>query len=132
MSQNNPSSGIFLSISLQRREQYRIPLGGDVYRRSFNVLKKGGIIVSMLSEPDQVLMKEYGVRSVLEMTKVDRDLLNKISQLITEGVLKVNISKTFQLKDMKDAYEAKSKEPILGKIAIHVGPDGQRKSKVSL
>jgi alcohol dehydrogenase len=107
-------------------------VGRDVYRKSFEVLKKGGIIVSMLCQPDEVLMKQYGVRAVLEMTRVDRNLLNKISRLITEGVLKVNISKTFSLKDAKEAYEAKNKEHILGKIAINVSPDGQQKNKINL
>jgi alcohol dehydrogenase len=104
-------------------------VGGDVYRKSFEVLKKEGIIVSMLNQPDEKLMQEHGVRAVLEMTKVDRELLNKISRLIEEGVLKVNISKTFPLKDTKEAYDAKNKEHILGKIAISVSPDGQQKNK---
>jgi alcohol dehydrogenase len=104
-------------------------VGGDVYRKSFEVLKKGGIIVSMLNQPDEKLMEQHGVRAVLEMTKVDRELLNKISRLIEEGVLKVNISKTFPLKDTKEAYDAKNNEHILGKIAISVGQDGQQKNK---
>jgi NADPH:quinone reductase-like Zn-dependent oxidoreductase len=103
-------------------------VGGNVYRKSFEVLKKGGIIVSMLCQPDEVLMKQYGVRAVLEMTKVDQDVLNKISQLVKEGVLKVNISKTYSLKDTKEAYEAKKKEHILGKIAISIRKDEQQKN----
>jgi alcohol dehydrogenase len=102
-------------------------VGGSVYRKSFEVLKRGGIMVSMLCQPDEELMKQYGVRAVLEMTKVDQDLLNKISQLVEEGVLRVNISKTYPLKNTKEAYEAKSKEHILGKIAIDVSKDGRQK-----
>jgi alcohol dehydrogenase len=102
-------------------------VGGDVYEKSFEVLKKGGIIVSMLCAPDEALMKKFGVRAVLEMTKVNQDLLNKISQLVRDDILKVNVSKTFPLKDMKKAYEAKNKEHILGKIAIKIREDGQVK-----
>jgi NADPH:quinone reductase-like Zn-dependent oxidoreductase len=105
-------------------------VGGDVYQKSFEVLKKGGIIVSMLSQPDKKLMEQYGVKAVLEMTKVDRELLDKISRLIEENVLKVNISKIFPLKDTKGAYDAKNKEHILGKIAISVSPDGQKNKHV--
>jgi 2-desacetyl-2-hydroxyethyl bacteriochlorophyllide A dehydrogenase len=102
-------------------------VGGDVYRKSFEVLKKGGILVSMLCEADEDLMKRYNVRAVLEMTKVDKNLLNKISQLVEEGVLKVNISKTYSLKDTKEAYEAKDNEHVLGKIAIAVNTNGQKR-----
>ena len=95
-------------------------VGGEVYKKSFEVLKKGGVIVSMLCEPDEDLMKKYDVRAVLEITKVDQGLLNRISQLIEQGFLKVNISKTYSLKNTKDAYNAKETEHILGKIAIEV------------
>ena len=36
-------------------------VGGKTYKRSFKVLSKGGIIVSMLEEPNSDLMDEYGI-----------------------------------------------------------------------
>jgi alcohol dehydrogenase len=99
-------------------------VGGEVYKKSFEVLKNGGIVVSMLCEPDKDLMKKYDVRAALEITKVDQGMLNRISQLIELGALRVNISKTYPLKNTKDAYAAKDSEHILGKIAIEVGEDG--------
>jgi alcohol dehydrogenase len=95
-------------------------VGGDTYRRSFEVVKRGGIIVSMLSMPDEALMKKYSVRSVLETTKVDSKKLGKITDLIKTGVLKVNISNVYPLQLTKEAFEAKEKEKTLGKIAIEV------------
>jgi NADPH:quinone reductase-like Zn-dependent oxidoreductase len=95
-------------------------VGGDTYKKSFSVLRKGGIIVSMLQQPDEALMKKYEVRAVLEMTQVNRELLNKIAKLVEDGVLEVNIAKTFSLKDIRKAYDAKEDEKILGKIAIEV------------
>lgn len=98
-------------------------VGDQVYRKSFQVLRKDGIIVSMLCEPDKALMKQYGVRAVMQMTKVNRQLLDKISRLIREDVLKVNIAKTYPLSDTREAYEAKNQEHVLGKIAILVSED---------
>jgi len=95
-------------------------VGGEVYTKSFQVLKKGGIIVSMLCPPNETLMKQYTVRAVLEVIKVNQDLLNKISTLVEEGVLKVNISKIYPLKNIRDAFEAKENDHVLGKIAIEV------------
>ena len=95
-------------------------VGGDIFARSFEVVKKGGIIVSMVSRPDELLMKKYRVRSVLETTKVDSKKLGKITDLIKCGALHVNISNVYPLQQTKEAFEAKEKERILGKIAIEV------------
>lgn len=95
-------------------------VGGDTYRRSFEVLKEGGILVSMVSKPDEMLMRKYNVRAVLETTKVDSRKLGKITDLIKCGALHVNISNIYPLQQAKEAFEAKEKEKILGKIAIEV------------
>jgi alcohol dehydrogenase len=95
-------------------------VGGETYKRSFQVLKRGGLIVSMLSMPDEALMKKYHVRAALEMTKVDSKKLGKITDLITTGVLKVNIANVFSLQQTQEAFRAKEKEKVLGKIAIEV------------
>ncbi|HEY9007684.1 NADP-dependent oxidoreductase [Ohtaekwangia sp.] len=97
-------------------------IGGETYRRSFRVLKPGGIVVSMLSQPDEALMEQYGVRAVLEMTRIDRKTLSQIASLIEEGALQIHIARTYSLADTPRAYRAKEEEKILGKIAIEVRP----------
>lgn len=95
-------------------------VGGETYGRSFEVLKEGGIIVSMVAVPNEILMKQYRVRAVLAKTKVDSKKLGKITDLIKCGALHVNISNIYPLQQAKEAFEAKEKEKILGKIAIEV------------
>jgi alcohol dehydrogenase len=95
-------------------------VGGETYSRSFMVLKEGGIIVSMVSMPNEKLMNQYRVRAVLATTKVDSKKLGKITDLIKCGALHVNISNIYPLQQAKEAFEAKEKEKILGKIAIEV------------
>lgn len=95
-------------------------VGGETYKKSFQVLKRNGLIVSMLAMPDEALMKKYHVRSVLETTKVDSKKLGKITDLIRTEVLKVNIANVYSLQQTQEAFKAKEKEKILGKIAIEV------------
>ncbi|MBT1701799.1 NADP-dependent oxidoreductase [Chryseosolibacter indicus] len=95
-------------------------IGGDTYKKSFGILKKGGIIVSMLSKPDEELMEKYQVKAILEMTRMDRKVLWVIARLVEEGVFKVNIAKKFSLDETPKAYRAKDEEKILGKIVIEV------------
>jgi 2-desacetyl-2-hydroxyethyl bacteriochlorophyllide A dehydrogenase len=95
-------------------------VGGLTYQKSFAVLKRGGIIVSMLSRPDEALMKKYNVMAVLEMTKVDSRKLGKITDLIRTGAMQPKLSNVYPLQQTKEALEAKEKEKVLGKIAIEV------------
>ena len=95
-------------------------VGGEIYKKSFQVLKRSGLVVSMLSMPNETLMKKFHVRTVLETTKVDSKKLGKITDLIKAGVLKVNIANVYSLQQTQEAFRAKEKEKILGKIAIEV------------
>ncbi len=95
-------------------------VGGEIYKKSFQVLKRSGLVVSMLSMPNEALMKKFHVRAVLETTKVDSKKLGKITDLIKTGVLKVNIANVYSLQQTQEAFRAKEKEKILGKIAIEV------------
>jgi alcohol dehydrogenase len=55
-------------------------VGGETYRRSFKVVKKGGIIVSMLEQPNSELMKQYGVKAVFRFAQPNRERLTKLAQ----------------------------------------------------
>lgn len=95
-------------------------VGGETYRKSYQVLKKGGLIVSMVDIPDQQLMKQYGVRAVIEMTILDSKKLGKITDLIKTGILKINVADTFPLDQTKEALQAMEQNQVLGKIAVEV------------
>ncbi len=95
-------------------------VGGDTYTRSFGVLKKGGIIVSMKMQPDENLMKQYGVKALYEGTKVITKHLEMLSRLIEKKALKIYIEKTFPLDKITDAFVIKEKGGVKGKIAISI------------
>jgi NADPH:quinone reductase-like Zn-dependent oxidoreductase len=60
-------------------------VGGETYRRSFKVIKKGGVIVSMLEQPDSELMSQYGVKAIFQFTQADRERLTKLTQWVDEN-----------------------------------------------
>lgn len=43
----------------------------ETYKRSFKVLKKGGIIVSMLDQPNSELMNQYNVKAIFQFTQAE-------------------------------------------------------------
>lgn len=92
----------------------------DTYTRSYQVLKKGGLVVSMLSQPDEKLMKQYGVKAIAQGTRVTPARLDTLRKFVEEGAVKVHVDKIFPLERIREAFEAKEKGTVLGKIVIEM------------
>jgi alcohol dehydrogenase len=48
-------------------------VGGETYARSFKVLKRGGRLVSMLEQPNQELLNNFGLKAVTQFTQVNTE-----------------------------------------------------------
>jgi len=95
-------------------------IGGDTQTRSFNVLKKGGILVSIVQPPDQALAKEKDVRAVIFLAHPDGAELAEISKLIQTDKLRPTVSKTFPLSDAAKAHEQIETKHTKGKVVLEV------------
>jgi alcohol dehydrogenase len=93
-------------------------VGGDTYRRSFKVLKKGGVIVSMLEQPDSELMNQYGVKAIFRFTQADRERLTKLAQWVDQNNIKVNVEKEFSLDEAGDALDYQRDVHPRGKVVL--------------
>ncbi|MBI4318965.1 MAG: NADP-dependent oxidoreductase [Chloroflexi bacterium] len=93
-------------------------VGGETYTRSFKVLKRSGVVVSMLMPPDARLMQQYGVTAIGQFTKVSTERLNTLTKLVEEGVVTVHIDKTFPQERIREAFEAKERGSVRGKIGV--------------
>ena len=95
-------------------------VGGDTYRRSFKVLKKGGVIVSMLEQPNSELMNQYGVKAIFQFTQADRERLTKVAQWVDENNTRVNIEKKFSLDEVGDALDYQRDVHPRGKVVMDI------------
>jgi alcohol dehydrogenase len=96
-------------------------VGGDTYKRSFKVLKKGsGIITSMLEQPNSELMNRYGVKALAQLTQANRQLLTKLAEWVDQNNIKVNIDKTFPIDQAADALDYQRDLHPRGKVVITV------------
>jgi alcohol dehydrogenase len=96
-------------------------IGGETYKKSFNVLKKGGgIIVSMLEQPNSDLMARFGVKSVYQFTQVDRERLSELAHWVDQNNIKVYIDKTFSLDKAADALDYVKDVHPRGKIVFEI------------
>ena len=95
-------------------------VAGETYRRSFKVLKKGGIIVSMLEQPNSELMNRYGVKALFQFTQVNRERLTKLAQWVDQNNISVNVEKTFLLDEAGKALDYQKDVHPRGKVVLTV------------
>ncbi len=107
-------------------------VGGEVYKKSFKVLKKparnafgiadaggGGVIVSMLDK-DEKLAEEYGVTAIGQFTKVNTENLNKLTYFLEEKHVKAHIDKVYDFDKIREAFKEKETSDVMGKIVIEI------------
>lgn len=93
-------------------------VGGETYVKSFRVLKKGGIIVSMLEQPRSELMEQYGVNAIGQFTQINTERLSKLAQLADKRVIKVHVDKIFPLEQAGEALEYLQSGHPRGKVVL--------------
>jgi alcohol dehydrogenase len=93
-------------------------IGGETYRRSFKVVKKGGIIVSMLEQPDSELMNQYDVKAIFRFIQATRERLTKLAQWVDQNNIRVNVEKKFSLDEAGDALDYQKDVHPRGKVVL--------------
>jgi NADPH:quinone reductase-like Zn-dependent oxidoreductase len=96
-------------------------VGGETYTRSFKVLKRsGGIIVSMLEQPVQELMDQFGVKAVFLFSQANRERLTKLAEWVDQNNIRVNVERTFPLDEARRALDYQRDVHPRGKIVLAV------------
>ncbi|WP_245497061.1 MULTISPECIES: NADP-dependent oxidoreductase [unclassified Mesorhizobium] len=79
-------------------------VGGKTQERSFQVLRRGGKLISAVSRPDQHLAHHHGVEAAFFLVNVTRQHLAEIAGLIDGGKLKTRVGAVLPLADARDAH----------------------------
>lgn len=95
-------------------------VGGETYTRSFQVLKKGGVLVSMTEAPNTELMRKHGVHAIAQGTTVTTDRLAKLAELVDGGEITVHIDTTFPLDQAGEALAHLQTGTARGKIVVTI------------
>ena len=93
-------------------------VGGETYTRSFKVLKRDGIIVSMLEQPVQELMHQFGVKAVFLFSQTNRERLTRLAEWIDQNNIRVNVERTFPLDEARAALDYQRDVHPRGKIVL--------------
>ncbi len=106
-------------------------LGGESRAKSWQCLKKSGILVSVVARQDPFdaeVVKKFAVRAEPVAMIASGERLQKIADLVDAGKLKVVIAKEFPLSEVKAAHELSESGHVVGKIilSISLAPVEQR------
>jgi NADPH:quinone reductase-like Zn-dependent oxidoreductase len=97
-------------------------VGGETQARSFQVLRRGGKLISAVSRPDPGLAARHGVDADFFLVKVTTRALAELAGLIDGGTLKTRVGAVLPLADAREAHwmlEGRRPAPK-GKIVLAV------------
>jgi len=93
---------------------------GETADRSYQVIKKGGVYVSVLMPPSAEKAAAHGVRAVHTFVQPSVEQLNEIAKLVDSGKVRPIIEKVFPLAEARAAWESNSTGHTRGKIVLRV------------
>lgn len=95
-------------------------VGGDTLERSYGVVKKGGIIVSIVDEPKQAALDEHQIRGVTLRCTPKAGVLEELARLMDTKKMMPVISQTFPLDEVSKAQQQIATRHTRGKIVLQV------------
>src|SRR5437588_1940417 len=92
----------------------------DALARSYGVVKKGGIIVSITDEPDKTECAKHGIRGTRLGAHPDATVLEQLTKLIEARKMTPIVSQTLPLAEASKAHQQIETHHTLGKIVLKV------------
>ncbi|HZU84337.1 MAG TPA: NADP-dependent oxidoreductase [Polyangiaceae bacterium] len=95
-------------------------IGGDTQDRSWRVLQKGGILVSIARPPAEEVAESHGVRAGYVFVQPMASQLDQIAALIDAQTLRVEVSNVLPLSSAREAQELSRAGHVRGKVVLDV------------
>jgi len=96
-------------------------VGGEVLSRSFDVVRRGGVVVSSVVQPRAEDTKRSGARGAYFIVEVTKARLEKLTDLFESGALKTRVGETLPLERAQEAHEMLAGAPHRsGRIVLQV------------
>jgi NADPH:quinone reductase-like Zn-dependent oxidoreductase len=95
-------------------------IGGATQERSWLVLKKGGVLISLVQPPSQEKANQFGVRGMMCSVQPDGAQLSKIAKFIDSAKLRPTIDRILPLSEARRAHELSQNGHVHGKIVLRV------------
>lgn len=95
-------------------------VGGETFEKSLGVLKPNGTVVTMIAQFDEKDIAEKGVKAIYQSTQVTTERLNKLCELVDQGIVKPNVGASYTLDAIQEAFKARESGDITGKVVVKI------------
>jgi NADPH:quinone reductase-like Zn-dependent oxidoreductase len=99
------------------------PVGRDTLARSYGVVKKGGIVVTIVSRCDEAELKKHGIHGASLSSHPDASELSELTKLIDAGKIKPIVSRVLPLTDAAKADAQAATHHTRGKIVLKIADE---------
>ena len=99
------------------------PVGKETLARSYDVVKKGGIVMSLVARPDPVELKKRGIHGAGISVHPDAADLAEIGQLIDAGKIKPIVTQILPLSEAITAQQQAATHHTRGKVVLRIADE---------
>lgn len=97
-------------------------IGGEVQERSWQVLKPGGVLASIVGRPSEDLARAHGARAAYVFVQPNSGQLEEIARLVDAKVIRPVLADVLPLVQARRAQEISQAGHVRGKIVLTVAP----------
>jgi NADPH:quinone reductase-like Zn-dependent oxidoreductase len=99
------------------------PVGKDTLARSYGVVKKGGIVMSLVARPDPTEIKKRGIRGAAISVHPDAEDLAEIAHLVDAGKIKPVVTQVLPLSEAIAAQRQAATHHTRGKVVLRIADE---------
>ena len=99
------------------------PVGKDTLARSYAVMKKGGIILTLVARPDPEELEKHEIRAEGIWVKPNAKDLSEIGQLIDAGKIKPIVTQIRPLSEAIAAEQQAETHHTRGKVVLRIADE---------
>jgi NADPH:quinone reductase-like Zn-dependent oxidoreductase len=99
------------------------PVGKETLARSYGMVRKGGIVMSLVARPDPAELKKLGIRGAGISVHPDAEDLTEIAQLIDAGKIKPIVTQVLPLSEATAAQRQAATHHTRGKVVLKIADE---------
>jgi NADPH:quinone reductase-like Zn-dependent oxidoreductase len=99
------------------------PVGKETLARSYGVVKKGGIVMSLVARPDAAELKKHEIRGAGISVHPDAEDLAQIAQLIDAGKIKPTVTQVLPMSEAIAAQQQAATHHTRGKVVLRISDE---------
>lgn len=96
-------------------------VGGGAHETAWPTLKRGGVLVTIVGNPDEKLAQKHGVRAVrVGRPTNSAEIFSTVNELVTSGKARTEVQATFKLEEARQAHLRSETTHGRGRIVLQV------------